>query len=199
MDNQFKEEFLEIYEAFIERDGADKLLNYLSSTDFFTAPASTKFHLATECGLVQHSINVYKRLVRLMELEYGEDWEDKYPHETVALVSLLHDVCKIGMYKVDYKNSKNENGVWEKVPFYKVEDDLPYGHGEKSVYIINGFLRLTREEAMAINWHMGGFDDRAKGGSFVIAKAMEKYPLAVLLHLSDYMATYLDEKAADLH
>ena len=188
------EEFLEIYETFIERAGADKLLTYLKNSDFFTAPASTRFHLSKEGGLVEHSLNVYKRLLRLMEFEYGENWEDVYSHETIAIVALLHDVCKVGIYKVDYKNAKNENGVWEKIPFYKTEDDLPYGHGEKSVYIINGFIRLTREEAMAINWHMGGFDERCKGGSYTIASAMVKYPLAVLLQTADYTATYLDEK-----
>ena len=190
----YKEEFLEIYEAFIERAGAEKLLDYLKTTDFFTAPASTKFHLDREGGLVEHSVNVYKRLTRLVENEYGGNWEDVYSHETVAIVGLLHDVCKANIYKTDYRNVKNADGAWEKKPYYVVEDDLPYGHGEKSVYIINGFLRLTREEAMAINWHMGGFDDRAKGGSFSIAGAYAAYPLAVLLHMSDMSATYLDEK-----
>ena len=84
-------------------------------------------------------------------------------------------------------------GVWETKPYYAVDDPLPYGHGEKSVYIINGFLRLTREEAMAINWHMGSFDDRAKGGSFAIANAYRRYPLAVMTHMADFSATYLDE------
>jgi hypothetical protein len=188
------EEFLEIYETFIERAGQDKLLAYLNGSDFFTAPASTRFHLAKKGGLLEHSLNVYKRLLKLVELEYGENWEDVYSHETVAIVALLHDVCKIGTYKTDYKNVKNENGVWEKVPFYATDDDLPYGHGEKSVYVINGFMRLSREEAMAINWHMGGFDERCKSGGYTMSNAMSKYPLAVLLQMADYMATYLDEK-----
>ncbi|MCL2630564.1 MAG: hydrolase [Firmicutes bacterium] len=189
------EEFCEIYEAFIERAGADKLLDYLKKSDFCTAPASTRFHLAEESGLIKHSINVYKRLVSLVEKEYGEDWENVYSHETVALVSLLHDACKIGTYKVDYRNVKDSTGAWVKEPFYKVEEDLPYGHGEKSVYIVSGFIRLSREEAMAINWHMGGFDERAK--SFALSSAMAKYPLAVMLHTADFLATYLDEKSIE--
>ena len=99
---------------------------------------------------------------------------------------------------MDYRNVKNKDtGAWEKVPYYKVEDKLPYGHGEKSVYIIGGFMRLTREEAMAINWHMGGFDDRARGGSFAVSAAFRDYPLAVLTHTADFLATYLDEKKAE--
>jgi hypothetical protein len=190
------DEFFEIYETFIERAGADKLLAYLKGSDFCTAPASTRFHLAEKGGLIKHSVNVYKRLVRLMEEEFGENWEDVYTHETVAIVSLLHDVCKIGTYQVDYKNVKDSTGAWVKEAFYKVSEELPYGHGEKSVYIISGFIRLSREEAMAINWHMGGFDERAK--SYSLSAAMAKYPLCVLLHSADFLATYLDEKANEV-
>ena len=75
--------------------------------------------------------------------------------ETIALISLLHDICKVNFYKTDYRNAKNDQGVWEKVPYYTIDDTLPYGHGEKSVYIITGFMRLTREEAFAIRFHMG--------------------------------------------
>lgn len=187
-----KTKFIEIYEANIKRDGAAALLDYLKVSDFFTAPASTRFHLVMESGLCLHSINVYNRLLALVKLEYGEDWQRTVSAETVAICGLLHDVCKIGMYTIDYRNVKKESG-WEKVPFYTINEELPYGHGEKSVYIINGFIRLTREEAMAINWHMGGFDDRAKGGSFSISQAYGKYPLAVLTNMADMSASYLDE------
>ncbi|MDR0752422.1 MAG: HD domain-containing protein [Christensenellaceae bacterium] len=190
-----KEAFLEIYEAFIDRPGCDKLLEFLNASDFFTAPASTRFHLSEQGGLCKHSLNVYNRLVRLVELEYGENWEDKYSHETIALCGLLHDVCKINMYKVEFKTFKDLNGNWTKKPYYVIDEDLPFGHGEKSVYIINGFIRLTRQEAIAINWHMGGFDDRIKGsGAGALANAYYKYPLALLLHLADVQAAYLDEQ-----
>lgn len=189
-------EFITTYRTFIKREGADKLLDYLmNKSDFFTAPASSKFHNDFEGGLLSHSLNVYKRLVRLLEAEYGEGWKEIYSPETVAIVGLLHDVCKINYYEVDYRNVKNKDtGAWEKVPYYRVEDKLPYGHGEKSVYIIGGFMRLTREEAMAINWHMGGFDDRVRGGSYTVGVAFQEYPLAVLTHTADFLATYLDEK-----
>ena len=189
-------EFITTYRALIKREGADKLLDYLmTKSDFFTAPASSRFHYDFEGGLCAHSLNVYNRLVKLLESEYGEAWKETYSPESVAIIGLLHDLCKINYYKVSYRNVKNEEtGAWEKKPFYSVEDDLPYGHGEKSVYIISGFMRLTREEAMAINWHMGGFDDRVRGGSFTVGQAYYKYPLAALAHSADFLATYLDER-----
>ncbi len=189
-------DFIAAYRANIKRDGADKLLDYLANkSDFFTAPASSKFHNDFEGGLCAHSVNVYNRLIALLEAEYGDSWKDLYSPETVAIVGLLHDVCKTDYYEVDFRNVKNKDtGAWEKVPYYRVEDKLPYGHGEKSVYIISGFMRLTREEAMAINWHMGGFDDRVRGGSYTVGVAFQQYPLAVLTHTADFLATYLDEK-----
>lgn len=192
----YAERFIELYQANIKRKGSDELLEYLKKSDFFTAPASTRFHLACEGGLVEHSVNVYLRLKSLLDLEYGEKRPEIYSDETVAICGLLHDVCKIGVYAVSYRNVK-ENGVWKEVPFYTTDEQLPYGHGEKSVYIINGFLRLTREEALAINWHMGSFDDRVRGGSHSIAKAYADYPIAVLTHLADLSATYLDEHRND--
>lgn len=188
----YKEQFIEIFNDNVKREGANKLLAYLESTDFFTAPASTKFHLAHEMGLCEHSLNVYYRLKELVKNEKTEAVKN-VSDETIAIVALLHDVCKAEMYVVDYRNQKQPDGSWIKVPYYTIDEKLPYGHGEKSVYIVNGFMRLTREEAMCINWHMGGFDERVKGGSYSIAKAYQNYPLAVLLHIADVMASYLDE------
>ncbi|MDR3186034.1 MAG: hydrolase [Christensenellaceae bacterium] len=187
-----KEDFIEIYETFIDRSGSDRLLEYLKSSDFFVAPASTKFHLCVEGGLCKHSLNVYEQLLKLVELAYGENWENVYSHETVAICGLLHDLCKIGLYKIEQRNVKDQYG-WTKSNYYVYDDSLPYGHGEKSVYIINGYLRLTRDEAMAINWHMGGFDDRAKYNALTLSRAFEQFPIAVLLHMADMSATYLVE------
>ena len=191
---QNKEDFLNIARNYIKRDGIESLLEYIEkNTDFFYAPASTRFHLSEEGGLCQHTLNVYERLEKLMIMEYGEDGYNK---ETVAIVALFHDICKSNYYKIDYRNVK-ENGVWVQKPYYTVEDLLPYGHGEKSVYIVNGFMRLTREEAIAINWHMGGFDKRVIGGEFSYQTAYKKYPIAVLLHLADVSASYLDEQGEE--
>lgn len=163
---------------------------------FLHRTCPTRFHGDFPCGLVQHSLNVFKRLKQEYEIEYGPDLTQKQL-ETVAIVALLHDLCKANYYDVEMRNRKNEQGQWEKYPAYIVNDKLPYGHGEKSVYIVSGFMRLTREEAMAIRWHMGGFDDSAKGGSYSVGNAFEMFPLAVLVHLADMKATYFDEKEAN--
>ncbi len=188
----YKDDFIAIYEQNIRREGSAALLDYLKKSDFFTAPASSRFHLAEESGLVRHSLNVYFRLKELVENE-AKPWAEKIGDESVAICGLLHDVCKISTYKIDYRNQKQADGSWAQVPYYTIDDALPYGHGEKSVYIINGFMRLTREEAIAINWHMGSFDERNSHGGKVMAAAYEKYPLAVLTHAADLMASYLDE------
>lgn len=184
-----KEEFLQIYNEYVKRQGSQEFLDWLLKTDFFTAPASTKYHGACEGGLLLHSLNVYKTL-RERYFEEGKDSEESF-----AICALLHDLCKAQFYKVSTRNVKNDvTGQWEKVPYYTVEDAFPYGHGEKSVFLIERFMRLRTSEAMAIRWHMGGFDDSARGGSFAISLAYEKYPLAVKLHLADLESTYLKEK-----
>lgn len=187
-----KQVFLELFGQ-IKRDGADDLLKFLETTDFFTAPASTNFHSAYEGGLVDHSVKVYHRFLQIVKTEYGEKWQQFISPESVAICALLHDICKVNFYVLDYRNVKI-NGVWERKPYFAVDDKLPYGHGEKSVYIINGFIKLTREEAMAINWHMGAFDLRVKGGSYSLSEVFYKYPTALLFHLADMQATYLDEE-----
>lgn len=188
-----KQVFLNVFDKYIKRTGAAELRNYLIKSDFFTAPASMRYHCAFEGGLCEHSVNTYRRLSVNVRHEYGETWEQKFSHETIAICGLLHDVCKIDFYKPDFRNVK-ENGEWIRKPCYTKDEALPFGHGEKSVYIVNSFIKLTREEAMAINWHMGGFDYRAKGGDSSISDAYCKYHLAVLLHVSDLEATYIDEK-----
>ena len=185
----YKEEFIQIYKENIKREGSAELLEWLQKTDFFTAPASTKFHGACEQGLVMHSISVFKTLV---EKHFDSETDNM---ESFAICALLHDLCKAEFYKVSSRNVKNEEtGKWEKVPYYAVEDKFPFGHGEKSVFLIERFIRLKPAEAVAIRWHMGGFDEAARGGSFAISVAYEKYPLAVKLHLADLESTYLREK-----
>ncbi len=191
--NQNKEKFLNIAKELIKRDGIEELLKWLESTDFFEAPASARFHLAEAGGLCQHSLNVFERLKKLAFDHFGEEHTNL---ETIAICSLFHDVCKCCFYKTDYRNVK-ENGEWVQKPYYTIDDPLPYGHGEKSVYIINGYMRLSREEALAINWHMGGFDKRVQGGDQSFSNAYYKYPLCTLTHLADVMATYLDEHRND--
>ena len=193
----YKDEFIKIYNENIKREGSDKLLEWILASDFFKAPASTKFHSAFEGGLVEHSVKAYKRFLKNIKDEFGDDYQEKISDESIAIIGLLHDVCKIDFYKVELRNKKDENGNWIQVPYYTVEDKLPYGHGEKSVYILSGFMRLSREEAMAINWHMGGFDSRVQGGSYSMSVAFKNYPLALIFHVSDIETTYLDEDKGD--
>lgn len=184
-----KEEFIRVFRENITREGSERFLEWLSKTDFFTAPASSKFHCACEGGLAMHSLSVY-RTMREKHFEEGVDSEESF-----AITALLHDVCKAQFYKVSMRNVKNdETGQWEKKPFYMIEDMFPYGHGEKSVFLIERFMRLRTQEAVAIRWHMGGFDEAARGGSFAVSQAYDKYPLAVKLHLADLESTYLREK-----
>ncbi len=188
-----KDEFLEIYRKYIKRAGSKELLDWLLTTDYFTAPASTKFHNAFEGGLVVHSLNVYKRFKSMIELEYGKDYAKVFSDESIAICGLLHDICKVGTYTVEMRNVK-ENGNWVQKPYYAVEDTMPYGHGEKSVYIISGFMKLSREEAMIINWHMGGFDQRVRQTSATIADAFSIYPRAAIFSCCDLLASYIDEE-----
>ena len=186
---QLKDRFYAIFQEHVTRDGAKELLAWLEGTDFFTAPASTRYHCACPSGLLLHSLNVYDVMME-KHFEEGED-----SRESFALCSLLHDLCKAQFYKISTRNVKNEEtGRWDKVPYYSVEDSFPYGHGEKSVYLIERFVRLRPAEATAIRWHMGGFDEAVRGGCGAISQAYDRYPLAVKLHLSDLEATYLREK-----
>lgn len=189
-----KERFLQIWYENIQRDGSDALLNWLCKSDFFTAPASTRFHGSYEGGLCEHSVNVFERMVKLVEAMLPED---KRPSmETIAIVSLCHDLCKVGVYQTKIKWRKDNRNQWESYSSYEFDDQLPYGHGEKSVYIISGFMKLSREEAMAIRWHMGFGDIDFKGGGHSVGNAFEKFPLAVLTHMADMAASYLDEERA---
>ncbi len=192
-----KDEFIKIYTENIKRDGADKLLSYLTSEscDFFTAPASTRFHSAYAGGLCDHSVNVYHCLKDYLERDrvkdtYGLNVSD----ESITIVALLHDLCKINCYKPSTRNVKDSHGVWHTVPTFTYDDDMPYGHGEKSVYIISGYMRLTREEAFAIRYHMGfsGNEDKLNVGN-----AFEKFPLAFALSTADMEATYFMEEMPD--
>lgn len=180
--------------------GVEALIEYLMKSDFFEAPASTRYHMSEAGGLCKHSLNVYERLIREVESEYGSVNNSPYSLSTITIVSLLHDLCKVNFYKVSSRNVKNEEtGKWEKVPYYAIEDQLPIPHSFKSQYIARSYLKLTRVESLAIMSHMGAFDSTVKGGDSSIMKIFEQCPLAFLLHVADMKATNLDEvKPADV-
>lgn len=189
-----QEEFLSLYREHITRPGSQELLDYLlHKSDFFTAPASTRFHGNYPGGLCEHSLHVYHCLTDYLSRERAKQLYrmGNYTQETVAVVSLLHDICKVNCYKQSTRNVKDKQGNWQQVPWYEFEDNLPYGHGEKSVYILSGFLRLSREEAFAIRYHMG-FSGTEEARN--VGKAFEMFPLAFALSTADMEATYfLDE------
>lgn len=195
-----KVDFLSIYEN-IRRPGADKLLAWLKSTDFFTAPAGAKHHGAHAGGLVEHSVNVYRRLWQIVLVETDRampapDLEESV-EETVAILALLHDVCKVGVYHLEPGRWRNpETGRWEDRQEYKFRDPFPLGHGEKSLFLITKYMALTEEEALAIRWHMGAYDAAARSDLRDLSAAMAMTPWVWRLQEADMCATYIDEREA---
>lgn len=187
MENKLKVDFLKETEV-IKRKGIDKLLEYLETTDFFTAPASTAFHGAHEKGLVLHSLSVYD-----VAKEMNTNLDLGFSAETIAICSLFHDLCKTNYY-VREKRNKKINDKWEEITVWGVKDQLPMGHGEKSVYIISKFLYLKDVEALAIRWHLGASDPGVHfnyPSGFSQKQAFRENKLVALLHVADMTASYL--------
>lgn len=184
-----EEEFINLLKT-VNRNGMDKLIEYIKKTDFFKAPASTRFHGNYEGGLLEHSLNVYNLLKEKLSQKPYVDIV-KASSDTIILATLLHDLCKANYYTVDYRNKKNADGIWVKEPYYAVNDTIPYGHGEKSVMMISKFIELSMEEMYAIRWHMGFTEPKELYST--ISVVYEKYPLALALHEADLEATYLVE------
>lgn len=190
-----KERFISLYRQYIHREGAEELLQWMEQSDFFTAPASARYHSCYAGGLCQHSINVFECLwayikrKRVQEI-YQLNTED-YSDESLAIVGLLHDLCKANVYKPGFRNVKDENGQWQRVPNYTFEDGVPYGHGEKSVFLINRFMKLTDMESFAIRFHMGFSGDE---DNRLVGQALSLYPLAFAVSVADSEATYFLEK-----
>jgi len=187
---QLKTDYLEILNNTTTDAVVPKqMYNFLELSDFYTAPASTKYHNSYEGGLLNHSLKVYEHLVHLnyqkmLGLEEG----------SIAKTALFHDVCKVNFYRKTIRSRRMEDGTWQRVQIYEVEDQLPMGHGEKSVIILlNQSVKLTEEEALAIRWHMGGWDASAQNfaGGQALSNAFGKYKLVAALHLADMMATWL--------
>ncbi|MBQ3489755.1 MAG: HD domain-containing protein [Clostridia bacterium] len=186
-----KQRFLEICRTEIKREGLEKLLDWLEKSDFYEAPASTKYHGNYAGGLLRHSLNVYDCLKRI-----ASHYEEKnISAESIAIAALFHDVCKVNFYQKGYRNVKDEHGKWVQKEIYEINEKFPIGHGEKSCIILQWFFgKLDIHELLAIRYHMGSFDAAVKGGDFGISKAYEMAPLAAMLHLADLEATYLLEE-----
>ena len=179
-----KEEFISLLRS-TNREGIEEVIQFLEKSDFYKAPASTRFHGSFEGGLLEHSMKVYEILKHkvknsVLDLNVSDD--------TLIIIALLHDICKVNFYKVDYRNAKNERGEWEKVPYYTVDDTIPYGHGEKSVMMITEYMKLTVEEKYCIRWHMGFTEPKEAYNT--LGQAFKKFPLALILHEADLEAAY---------
>lgn len=191
-----RQDFLELAKDQIQRDGLDQLLEYLQfETDFFTAPASTKYHGSYEGGLCEHSLNVYDAMHA--EVGYINSLEEKiiYRPESIAIVSLFHDICKANSYLPSIRNVKGADGQWRKEPCYIYNTNkVPnMGHGAASVYLVNKYMELTDEEAEAIYWHMGAYD---LGNYNTVGNLSDTYKrniLAFTLHRADMVASYIFE------
>ena len=181
-----KERFIKICREEIHRDGINELLDYLEKSDFFTAPASTKFHGAYAGGLCEHSLNVYDELKRLLSVYTEITTTD----ESIAIVALFHDLCKANVYATERRNRKNEAGQWETYDAYTFKEKFCFGgHGSKSVFIVQNYIKLTPEEAVAINCHMGAYSENPQS----VSNSYEQFPFAWLVHVADEASCYLLE------
>lgn len=179
-----KERFFALCES-VEREGMDELLDWLKTTDFFVCPASTNKHGAKPEGLLEHSLNVYSNAVTLLQA-YPKL---KVPHDTLVISTLFHDLCKVNFYTTEKRNRKNAAGQWESYDAYKINEKFCFGgHGSKSVFLIQNFMKLTLEEAVAINCHMSSWDDNK-----YVSNAYEQFPFAWIVHVADEAATFIDE------
>ena len=179
----------------VKRDGIDKLMEFIEKSDFYTAPASTRFHGAYEGGLLEHSLNVFERLQTKWLADCESDaWNGSLKDlelESIILIALLHDICKTYYYTTEMRNKKVD-GQWVQVPFYTVDDRIPYGHGEKSVMMIEEYVKLKTEERYAIRCHMGPYSCKEDWNT--LGLAIEKYPVVLATFEADMEATHILEK-----
>ena len=190
-----KKRFLEIVRTRIHRDGIERLMEWLEETDFFEAPASTRFHGNYPGGLLEHSLNVYDQTILLCTTYYDTaELTDEFM-ESATICSLFHDICKTQTYSKYMKNVKNQDtGRWESVEAYKTEIKLPLGHSQKSVIILQQFMKLKMDEVYAILAHMGFSDVSFKGGDGYVGEILDRSKLALMVHLADMVASKLIEK-----
>lgn len=186
--------FRDICSRYIHRTGIDDLMEWLGRSDFYYAPASTRFHGCYPGGLLEHSLNVYHQLDRLIGIYYDEDEITDNLKESAAIVALFHDLCKVNFYEPFMKNVKNdETGRWEQVQSYKIDEKVPLGHSQKSVIILQQFMKLKMDEIYAVMAHMGFADTSFKGGDSYVGTIMDKSKLALLTHMADMVASKLYE------
>ncbi len=202
-----KQQFIELCKEYIKRDGLDKVLDYLEKTDFYTAPSSTAFHLNVPGGLCRHSINVFTTALSIAHnvlkpaIEAGTSPFKEMPSdESIAIAALFHDLTKIDLYHPSEKWAKDEKGAWYTYQGYEFVDDFPFGHGEKSCYRLLPLLKLTKDELLAIRWHMGAFDagENCSAMRKTFYSAVDASPLVSIIHSADFLSSHLLEITYDL-
>ena len=199
-----KNEFIELLRS-TNRDGIENLISWLTEkSDFFNAPSSTIYHGNFAGGLCQHSLNVYyaakKFYETYKELSLPEKDIADIKEDNIIIAALLHDLCKANFYSAVQKWHKNEDNTWTKYFSYKIDEKLPLGHGPKSIFIAQTFIRLTGAELCAIMWHMGMSDIGAWMSNYQkpsMQTSYEKVPLSVLIMQADFFASYCLEKEID--
>ena len=188
---ELKETFMNLLKG-TNRPGIDKLLDWIETTDFYSAPASTRFHGNYEGGLLEHSLNVYYALCIINEITSDFAENVNIENETIVISCLLHDLCKANTYKKALRWRKDENNRWESYDTFEFNEDEPLGHGEKSVYLIQrAGMELMDDEVYMIRWHMGGFEE---GNKMALSTAMSKCPGITLMHSADLIATNIMER-----
>ena len=193
------EEFIELLRS-TNRDGVEDCIVDLQELGFFEAPASTKFHLNEEGGLVQHSLNLCHVALKVREsmIELDDSLRELLPKDSVIISTLLHDVCKADIYKKAIKRQKNAYGMWTDVPGYDVDySNFPVGHGEKSVIVLlRSGLDLTDDEIIAIRWHMQAWDlaFQSAEAKVNLNTAKQICPLLTLIQVADGLASNLLER-----
>lgn len=163
----------------------ESVLNWLHSTDFYDAPASTIYHDSEPHGLLKHTLRVVSNIWELQSISKFQSCT----LDSITLCALTHDWCKIGLYSTYQRNVKNETtGKWEQVTAYKREEpSIPLGHGVESLYKTMKVFKVTDEEAAAIRWHMGEYN-AASNELNELHAANERYPLVQLLQFADRLS-----------
>jgi len=186
----------------VNREGIEKVIEFLRTTDFYVAPSSASYHSNYQGGLLDHSLLVYSLAFKYREglIAMMPELEEKIPEDSLIISTLLHDICKNCFYKQDMKYLKDYNNQWQSYLGYEIDDSFPIGHGEKSVIMLQDLgLQMTPEEMLTIRYHMGAWDGAmlTNDVKFSYSAAMNKYPMMVLVQSADNTSSLVFEKKSE--
>lgn len=179
------DEFMTIVQSIQFKRNPDKFIQFLTQGDFFITVAARAHHDNVPGGLYNHSKKVFNSMRILNKVS-----KEKYSDQSLFYMSFGHDICKINMYKEKQQWYKDQNNKWQSKPGWQIVDDFPVGHGQKSIILMLKYVQLTKEQMLAIRWHMGGFDDYVRDyiGRFTYDAAQDMTPLTRMLHIADLMS-----------